>query len=90
MSRRNYNFNLDPNLCSEEEVYRHDLHVLEWGLVYSPVNKELAELMNETARLLKLESGTVAVNTPAEVEAVMFRREFVAGVDFDIPAVISL
>lgn len=37
--------------------------------------------------LLKLENGTVAVNSSADIEAVMFNREFVAGVEFDIPAV---
>lgn len=74
-------------LCSEESVDRHNLHVKEWGLVYSPINNELAELMNETVALLKLENGTVAVNNSADIEAVMFNREFVAGVEFDIPAV---
>lgn len=75
-------------MCSQEDVDRHDLHVKEWGLVYSPVNKQLAELMNETARLLQLEDGAIAVNTSADVEAVMFNRELVAGIEFDLPAVI--
>lgn len=43
--------------------------------------------MNETARLLQLENGTVAVNTSADIEAVMFNRELVAGLEFDLPAV---
>lgn len=43
--------------------------------------------MNETARLLQLENGTVAVNTSADIESVMFNRELVAGVEFDLPAV---
>lgn len=73
--------------CSEEAEHRQNLHVQEWGLVYSPINNELAELMNETVALLKLENGTVAVNNSADIEAVMFNREFVAGVEFDIPAV---
>lgn len=51
------------------------------------MNKQLAELMNETARLLQLENGTVAVNTSADIETVMFNRELVAGVEFDLPAV---
>ncbi|XP_055298016.1 phospholipid-transporting ATPase ABCA3-like isoform X5 [Sitodiplosis mosellana] len=81
----NYSFEF-KFLLSEEDVDRFDLHVKEWALVYSPVNKELAELMNETARLLKLENGTVAVNTRAEIESVMFNRELVAGLEFDLPA----
>lgn len=44
--------------------------------------------MNETARLLQLENGVVAVKSPAEIESVMFNRELVAGVQFDLPAVI--
>lgn len=59
-------------------------------MVYSPDNKELAELMNETARLLNLEKGAEAVNTSSEVEGVMFNKEYVAGIEFDLPAVIKL
>lgn len=80
-------FSFYSDSCSEESVGRHDLHVKEWGLVYSPINNELAELMNETVALLKLENGTVAVNSSADIETVMFNRELVAGVEFDIPAV---
>lgn len=52
-----------------------------------PDNKELADLMNRTAALLKLEDGIVAVNTSSQVEAVMFDEEYVAGIEFDLPGV---
>lgn len=72
--------------CSQEAL-DHDIHVKEWALVYSPNNKELGKLMTETARLLELQSGAIAVNTSDQVEAVMFNRELVAGLEFDLPEV---
>lgn len=43
--------------------------------------------MTETARILELDKGVVAVNSSEQIEAVMFNRELIAGLEFDLPAV---
>lgn len=64
-----------------DEVVARDLHVKEWKLVYSPLNPALEELVDIASKSLQLD-GVVGVNSSEELEAVMFNRELVAGIEF--------
>lgn len=71
--------------CSDDIVAR-DIHVKEWKLVYAPQNPILEELLFNAAKSLRLDS-IVGANSSEELEAIMFNRELVAGVQFNHPAV---
>lgn len=64
-----------------DDIEVRDIYVKEWKLVYSPQNSIFEELVDEAVKSLKL-NGIVGVNTPEEVEAVMFNQELVAGINF--------
>lgn len=54
----------------------------EWKLVYSPKNDVLELLLNETAKLMQFE-GVMGVENASEVEQVMIKSDYFAGVIFD-------
>lgn len=60
----------------------HDIHIKEYGLVYSPKNVVLENVLEYAAEYLGL-AGVYGVNSPEEVERLMIEREFLAGVVFN-------
>lgn len=61
---------------------RNSIWPKEWKLVYSPKNPELELLLSKTAELMFLE-GVLGVKNSSEVERVMIKRDYLAGVVFD-------
>lgn len=71
-------------LCSENGL--KNIKVKEWKLVYTPQNPVLEEMLDRAAKSLHL-NGVVGANDTDELISKMFNREFVAGIEFNHPAV---
>ncbi|XP_055326120.1 phospholipid-transporting ATPase ABCA3-like, partial [Sitodiplosis mosellana] len=65
-----------------------DIHLREWGLVYSPKNKVFEDLL-QLASIRFNFTVIYGVNSSEEVERLMIEREFLAGVVFDHSANIT-
>lgn len=65
---------------------KNDIYLKEWALVYSPKNGVFEKLLGNVASDLKI-ALIHGVDSPEQVEDVIKRREFLAGVVFDHPSV---